>query len=153
MEVAKRLKAHALTIKGKGQLIIGAFAKALEIIPKQLADNAGYDPTDVLTALRRKHHRDDDGTWYGVNIIEGGITDTFDLGVWEPSDNKINSLAAAAEAANVILSIDGEPAGSLDAIEKSLQRIETERRDYIVLLVKRGNLTRFIEIHPIWGDR
>lgn len=106
MEVAKRLKAHALTIKGKGQLIIGAFAKALEIIPKQLADNAGYDPTDVLTALRRKHHRDDDGTWYGVNIIEGGITDTFDLGVWEPSDNKINSLAAAAEAANVILSID-----------------------------------------------
>merc|ERR1719223_480804 len=106
MEVAKMLKEHALTIEGKGQLIFKAFAKALEVVPQQLCDNAGFDATDVLSALRRKHAHDKDGKWYGVNIAEGGICDTFVAGVWEPSDNKCNSLAAAAEAACVILSID-----------------------------------------------
>lgn len=106
MEVAKMLQEHALTIEGKGQLIFKAFAKALEVVPQQLCDNAGFDATDVLSALRRKHTQDEDGKWYGVDIAEGGICDTFETGVWEPSANKCNSLAAAAEAACVILSID-----------------------------------------------
>jgi T-complex protein 1 subunit eta len=106
MEVAKVLREHALTIEGKGQLIISAFAKALEVVPAQLCDNAGFDATDVLSALRRKHSHDKDGKWYGVDIANDGICDTFEAGVWEPSDNKCNSLGAAAEAACVILSID-----------------------------------------------
>ena len=106
MEVAKSLKEHALTIEGKGQLIVGAYAKALEVVPRQLCDNAGFDSTDILSALRRKHAQDADGKWYGVDIANGSICDTFDTGVWEPSDNKSNSLAAATEAACVILSID-----------------------------------------------
>jgi len=106
MEVAKYLREHALTIEGKGQLIISAFAKSLEVVPQQLCDNAGFDAVDILSALRRKHAMDADGQWYGVDIAEGSICDTFESGVWEPSDNKCNSLAAAAEAACVILSID-----------------------------------------------
>lgn len=106
MEVSKYLRDYALTIEGKGQLIISAFAKSLEVVPQQLCDNAGFDATDILSALRRKHAQDDDGKWYGVDIVEGDICDTFESGVWEPSDNKCNSLAAAAEAACVILSID-----------------------------------------------
>uniref|UniRef100_A0A7S1D5A9 CCT-eta n=1 Tax=Cyclophora tenuis TaxID=216820 RepID=A0A7S1D5A9_CYCTE len=107
MEVANYLREHALTIEGKGQLIVSAYAKALEIVPRQLCDNAGFDSTDVLSALRRKHAQEKGtGTWYGVDIANGGICDTFELGVWEPSDNKSNSLGAATEAACVILSID-----------------------------------------------
>lgn len=108
MEVSKYLKEHALTIEGKGQLIVTAFAKALEVVPQQLCDNAGFDATDILAALRKKHFTsdDDDGKWYGVDIEEGSICDTFKSGVWEPLDNKRNSLGAAAEAACVILSID-----------------------------------------------
>lgn len=106
MEVSKYLKKHSLTIKGKGQLIITSFAKALEVVPRQLCDNAGFDSTDVLAALRRKHAQDEGGKWFGIEITEGGICDTFESGVWEPSDNKANSLAAATEAACVILSID-----------------------------------------------
>ena len=106
LEVAKYLREYALTIEGKGQLIVGAFAKALEIVPRQLCDNAGFDPNDILSALRRKHAQDEDGKWYGVDIENGDIMDTFEAGVWEPTDNKSNSFASAAEAANVILSID-----------------------------------------------
>jgi T-complex protein 1 subunit eta len=106
MEVAKYLREYALNIEGKGQLIVNAFAKALEIIPRQLCDNAGFDSNDILSSLRRKHTQDEDGKWYGVDIENGDIIDTFVAGIWEPSDNKSNSLASAAEAAGVILSID-----------------------------------------------
>ena len=78
-------------------------------------------------------------------ITEGIYVDSVERAGWA-------SLAGLA-GGDVILSIDGEPVNSLDAIEKALDRIETERRDYIVLLVKRGTLTHFIEIHPIWGSR
>jgi T-complex protein 1 subunit eta len=106
MEVAKVLREESLKIEGKGQLVMQSFARALEIVPRQLADNAGYDATDVLNALRKKHFHEQDGKWFGVDIKEGGICDTYEAGVWEPSINKINSLAAAGEAACVILSID-----------------------------------------------
>eukprot|EP00592_Proboscia_alata_P001739 CAMPEP_0194375788 /NCGR_PEP_ID=MMETSP0174-20130528/24341_1 /TAXON_ID=216777 /ORGANISM="Proboscia alata, Strain PI-D3" /LENGTH=597 /DNA_ID=CAMNT_0039156221 /DNA_START=140 /DNA_END=1933 /DNA_ORIENTATION=+ len=107
MEVSRYLRDHALGIKGKGQLMVTAMARALEIIPRQLSDNAGFDSTDVLSALRKRHAMgDDEGKWYGVDINDGGICDTFSRGVWEPSLNKCNSIAAAAEAACVILSID-----------------------------------------------
>lgn len=36
---------HARGIPGKAQLFINAFARALEVIPRQLADNSGFDAT------------------------------------------------------------------------------------------------------------
>jgi chaperonin GroEL (HSP60 family) len=55
MEISKYLRDHARTISGKQQMLINAFAKALEIIPRQLADNAGLDSTDILNKLRQRH--------------------------------------------------------------------------------------------------
>lgn len=108
MHVASVLRQHALTIAGKGQLIYLAFAKALEVIPRQLCDNAGFDPTEVLASLRRHHAAASSSqcSWYGVDLTAGGTCDTMLAGVWEPSDNKLHSLDAATEAACVILSID-----------------------------------------------
>lgn len=50
--------AHALpaySLPPQAQLFIRAFAKALEVIPRQLCNNAGFDATDVLNQLRHKH--------------------------------------------------------------------------------------------------
>ena len=108
MEVSRYLVSKARQIKGKQQLIMEAFAKALEVIPRQLSDNAGLDSTDMLNALRKKHfdQEGDEHKWFGVDINTGGICDTFETHVWEPAANKVNSIAAAAEAACLILSID-----------------------------------------------
>jgi len=106
LEVSRALKDFSRTLMGKEQLIVAAFAKALEIIPRQLADNAGFDSTDVLNRLRQKHAVAGAGTWFGVDIDREGICDTMDLGVWEPVNSKINSLSAATEAACLVLSID-----------------------------------------------
>ena len=55
MELSKILRDYSRTIAGKEQLLIGALAKALEIIPRQLCDNAGFDATNILNKLRQKH--------------------------------------------------------------------------------------------------
>jgi T-complex protein 1 subunit eta len=87
-------------------LIIGDFAKALEVIPRQLCDNAGFDATDILNRLRMKHAAQEGGTWYGVDVNNETITDNFEAFVWEPALVKTNAIAAAAEAACLILSVD-----------------------------------------------
>jgi T-complex protein 1 subunit eta len=107
MEISSILRAHSKTILGKQQLIMEAFANALEIIPQQVAANAGLDATDVLNKLRNAHFTPGSETmWMGVDVKEEGICDTFKSGVWEPAANKLNSLASACEAACCILSID-----------------------------------------------
>lgn len=55
MELSKYLRDYSRTIPGKQQLLIGVYAKALEIIPRQLCDNAGFDATNILNKLRAKH--------------------------------------------------------------------------------------------------
>uniref|UniRef100_H2S510 T-complex protein 1 subunit eta n=1 Tax=Takifugu rubripes TaxID=31033 RepID=H2S510_TAKRU len=72
MELSKYLRDYSRTIPGKQQLLIGAYAKALEIIPRQLCDNAGFDATNILNKLRAKHAQG--GMWYGVDINNEDIS-------------------------------------------------------------------------------
>lgn len=105
MELSRYLREYSRTVQGKQQLLINAYAKALEVIPRQLSDNAGFDSTDILNKLRQKHALG--MKWYGVDMIgEGGVCDTMASFVWEPAVVKINALTAATEAACLILSID-----------------------------------------------
>ena len=108
LELSKILREHSMTILGKQQLVMAAFAKALEVIPRQLADNAGIDSTDVMNRLRKEHATSVNGSgkWMGVDVMKESTCDTLLSGVWEPSANKLNSIAAATEAACCILSID-----------------------------------------------
>ena len=104
MELSRLLKEHSQTIHSKIQLIMAAYAKALEVIPRTLADNAGFDSTDIVTELRAAHAKG--GKWIGVDIENEGVCDTFQSFVWEPSLVKLNALASATEAACMVLSVD-----------------------------------------------
>ncbi|KAG5898577.1 hypothetical protein JTB14_016589 [Gonioctena quinquepunctata] len=104
MELSKILRDYSRTIAGKEQLLIGAIAKALEVIPRQLCDNAGFDATNILNKLRQKHAQGN--CWYGVDINNEDISDNFDSCVWEPAVVKVNALTAASEATCLILSVD-----------------------------------------------
>jgi len=108
MELSSILREHSRTIAGKQQLIINAFAKALEVIPRQVAENAGLDSIEIINKLRKEHSTapNRSGKWMGVDVFNEGICDTYASGVWEPSSNKLNAIASATEAACVILSID-----------------------------------------------
>ncbi|XP_049785081.1 T-complex protein 1 subunit eta [Schistocerca nitens] len=104
MELSRALRDYSRTIAGKEQLLIGAIAKALEVIPRQLCDNAGFDATNILNKLRQKHAQGN--CWYGVDINNEDISDNFEACVWEPAVVKINALTAACEAACLVLSVD-----------------------------------------------
>jgi len=104
MELSKYLRNHARTIAGKEQLIIGAMAKAFEVIARQLCDNAGFDATNILNKLRQKHAQD--GVWFGVDVMNEDIADNFLACVWEPAIVKSNAIIAASEATCLLLSVD-----------------------------------------------
>jgi T-complex protein 1 subunit eta len=104
MELSRYLREYSRTIKSKVQLIVAAYAKALETIPRQLAENAGFDSTDIVNELRAQHAHGE--RWAGVDIENEGVCDTYKSFVWEPALVKLHALAAATEASCLILSID-----------------------------------------------
>ena len=103
-EVAKRLRKFAEKFSGREQLAILAFADALEIIPRSLAENAGLDPIDILVELRAAHEQGK--ITYGVDIFNGKVADAEKMGVVEPLKVKLQAIKSAAEAAEMILRID-----------------------------------------------
>lgn len=105
MEISAYLHQYAdKNISNKQQAIIKSFAKALEIIPRQLCDNAGFDATDILNKLRVDHRTGN--IWSGVDFVNEGIANNMEKFVWEPALVKINAIQAATEASCLILSVD-----------------------------------------------
>ena len=109
IEIAKRLKDYADSISGREQLAVSAFAEALEIVPKTLAENAGLDSIDVLVDLRAAH---EESAYMGIDVFDGNIVDMKDAGVIEPHRVKKQAIQSAAEAAEMILRIDDVIAAS-----------------------------------------
>jgi len=109
IEIAKRLKDYADAISGREQLAVSAFAEALEIVPKTLAENAGLDSIDALVDLRAAHET---SPYMGLDVFEGDIVDMNKAGVIEPHRVKKQAIQSAAEAAEMILRIDDVIAAS-----------------------------------------
>ncbi|MEO2241406.1 MAG: thermosome subunit beta [Euryarchaeota archaeon] len=104
IEVARQLRDYADKVEGREQLAVEAFADALEIIPRTLAENSGLDPIDVLVQLRAKHEEGE--VTAGIDVYDGEIKDMMEEGVVEPLRVKTQALASATEAAEMILRID-----------------------------------------------
>jgi len=104
VELAQNLRDYADSVGGREQLAINAFADTLEIVPRTLAENAGFDPIDTLVDLRNKH--DAGETWSGINVTSGESQKLFDEGVVEPQQTKTQAVSSASEAAEMILRID-----------------------------------------------
>ncbi len=105
VELGLRLREYASTVGGREQLAIEAFASALDIIPRTLAENSGLDPIDMLVALRSKHEGKD-GKNFGLNVFTGKPVDMLKAGVVEPLRVKTQAINSATEAATMILRID-----------------------------------------------
>lgn len=105
IEVAKELRRYATKVGGREQLAVEAFADAVEVIPRTLAENAGLEPIDVLVDLRSAHEKED-GKYIGINVFTGKTQNTIDNGVIEPISVKEQAIKSAAESASMILRID-----------------------------------------------
>ncbi|PKL69880.1 MAG: thermosome subunit [Methanomicrobiales archaeon HGW-Methanomicrobiales-1] len=103
-ELSLRLREYAASVGGRGQLAIEAFASALEIIPRTLAENAGLDAIDMLVAIRAAHGAGKKN--FGLDVEAGKPADMLKAGVVEPLRVKTQAISSATEAAVMILRID-----------------------------------------------
>jgi chaperonin GroEL (HSP60 family) len=105
IELSKAARSYATQEGGREQLAIEAFADALEVIPRTLAENAGLDTLDTMVAIRSAHDKKK-GKAMGVNVFDKGVIDMLETGVVEPTVVKKQAIESAVEVASMILRID-----------------------------------------------
>ena len=105
VEVGLRLRAFASTVGGREQMAVEAFASALDIIPRTLAENARPGP-HRHAGRAAQQARGKDGKNFGLNVYEGKPVDMLKQGVIEPLRVKTQVINSATEAAVMILRID-----------------------------------------------
>ena len=105
MEMSKAVRGYAPQVGGREQLAIEAFADALEIIPRTLAENAGLDILDTMVAMKTAHAKKE-GAHMGVNVFDEGVIDMMGEGVVEPTVVKEQAIKSGIEVTSMILRID-----------------------------------------------
>jgi thermosome len=103
-EIALRLRDYASTIGGREQIAIEAFANAMEVVPRTLAENAGLDPIDTLIELRKAHAKGKKTA--GINVYTDKVVDMKKENVIEPLRVGLQAVSSATDAAIMILRID-----------------------------------------------
>ncbi len=116
-QLAMELRNYAPTIGGKEQIAIEAYADALEIIPRTLAENAGLDPVEIMVNLKSKHGSGEKNA--GLEAITGKVEDMVKLGIIEPWRVKSHAIKSATEATKLILRIDDVIAAKAFESEKT----------------------------------
>ncbi|MHB9288442.1 thermosome subunit alpha [Halobacteriales archaeon Cl-PHB] len=103
--IADGIRDAAASIEGRKQLAVEAFADAVDVLPRTLAENTGMDPIDALVDLRAEHESEG-----RAGIISEGQTgiigDPIDYGVLDPAAVKHEAVESANEAATMIVRID-----------------------------------------------
>jgi len=115
VELSKEVRNYATQEGGREQLAIEAFADALEIIPRTLADNAGLDVLDTMVAIRAAHDKKG-GSAMGVNLFDEGVIDMLKQGVVEPTVVKKQAIESAVEVSSMVLRIDDVVAATAPAM-------------------------------------
>lgn len=106
---------------GKAKLGIQAFADALLIIPKTLAENSGLDVQTTLLTL--EDERIKSGLMIGLDIKTGDAVLPEDLGIWDNVRVKRQSLYLSTVLASQLLLVDevmraGKQMGKQPAMEE-----------------------------------
>lgn len=104
MLMAQAVSELAHKTPGKESIAMEAFAKALRKLPTIIADNAGYDSSDLVAQLRAMHA--EGNKIAGLNMDEGKVDDVQKLGITESFHLKRQVLLSASEAAEMILRVD-----------------------------------------------
>ncbi|KAM0679635.1 T-complex protein 1 subunit beta [Glugoides intestinalis] len=103
--VALELSKLALETKTKEAEAIECFSRALQEIPKVLAENCGFDGNETRALLKNDHSYR--RFTYGVNIENGKTCCMREKGIIEGFEMKRRVITAACETAQAILKIDG----------------------------------------------
>ncbi|KND04912.1 T-complex protein 1 subunit zeta [Spizellomyces punctatus DAOM BR117] len=101
------LHAHLMkfkdSVKGRPKMGVQAFADAMLIIPKVLAQNGGFDVQDVLVALQEEYAA---GHIVGIDLTTGETLDPVAEGIWDNYRVHRHMLHSCAVIASNFLLVD-----------------------------------------------
>ncbi len=109
MLMAAAIDAQVPLTAGKESLAMESFARALRQLPTIIADNGGFDSTELVSQLRTEHAlalKEGKRCDMGLNMIDGTIANVHTLGIRESFKSKLQVLVSASEAAEMILRVD-----------------------------------------------
>ncbi len=104
--VADRVREQAASIEGRKQLAVEAFADAVDVLPRTLAENTGMDPIDGLVDLRAANDKEEGHAGIIATGQHGEIGDPIEAGVLDPAAVKREAFESATEASTMIARID-----------------------------------------------
>ncbi len=104
VELWRFISNYAQSLSGREQLAVNAFADAMEVIPRTLAENAGIDPIDAIAEIKAEHKAGN--KWAGIDVISGKTIDAYKHGILEPLKIKTQAISSASEVSIMILRID-----------------------------------------------
>lgn len=90
-------------VKGRAKLGVQAYADALLVIPKTLAQNGGFDVQDSIVALQEESA---DGNTVGIDLKSGEPFDPTVEGIWDNYRVKRQMLHSCSVIAVNLLSTD-----------------------------------------------
>ncbi|XP_039076544.1 T-complex protein 1 subunit zeta-2 isoform X4 [Hyaena hyaena] len=102
--IAEALVNYKHTIKGRARLGVQAFADALLIIPKVLAQNSGYDLQETLVKVQAEHSESKQPV--GIDLNTGEPMLAADEGIWDNYCVKKQLLHSCTVIATNILLVD-----------------------------------------------
>lgn len=104
MLMSKAVERAAQNEDGKRALAVESFANALRQLPTILADNAGFDSSELVAKLRAAVYNG--MTTSGLDLENGKIADMRELGIVESYKLKRAVVSSAGEAAELLLRVD-----------------------------------------------
>merc|ERR1719218_70901 len=106
IELAHQLQQFGSTVPGLDQYAVLKFAEALEVVPKVLADNAGNNYVDVITAMYAAHQKGDKSAGVDVDSGNGLLCNATEKGILDHEDTKRWAIRFCVDAVLTILRVD-----------------------------------------------
>lgn len=103
--LALKISKAAENTPGLEQYALEKFSEALEIVPKILAENAGYD-TNVSLSKLYKSQKDNNSSKYGIDIETGEAVDVNEIGIYDAYAAKYSAIRLAIDTAITLLGVD-----------------------------------------------
>lgn len=105
IELAHKLQEFGATVPGLDQYAVLKFAEALEVVPKILAENAGHNHVDAITALYAAHQKGQKTC--GVEVESGSLTcDALEKGLLDHAESKRWAIRFCMDAVLTVLRVD-----------------------------------------------
>ena len=101
--MARAIDSEVPNTPGKKALAMEGFARALRALPAIIADNGGFDASELVTRLRAAHARGQDTA--GLDMVKGDVADMTELGIRESFKSKLHVLVGR-RSREMILRVD-----------------------------------------------